>query len=199
MPSYCIHLAIGNLYAQKNNIKDEESFNKGLIAPDFAKDKEVSHYSVKNRKSLALPQFLAKKVDLKKYLVENEIDSDFKKGEFLHLITDYIYFTQFFTSDEIERLNNDFLPTMYYSYDCIKQYVEDKYNVRYPGDLQTVLQAIEDKRKLLGFDKGVEKENILPIDKLDRFIHFCADLDLKECYDSIMYSTNCLLEDVEFK
>ena len=44
MPSYCIHLAIGNLYAKKHDIKDKKAFNMGIIAPDFAKDKEKSHY-----------------------------------------------------------------------------------------------------------------------------------------------------------
>lgn len=199
MPSYCIHLAIGNLYAQSNEIKDREAFDRGLIAPDFASNKEISHYSAKGRKSLKLPEFLAKKVNLFDYLENNEINSDFKRGEFLHLVTDYLYFTQFFSREQIENLDDEFLPTMYYSYDLIKEYVENKYDVIYPGDLKTVLDAIEEKRKLLGFDKGITKENILPIEKLDSFIEFCANIDLEKYKEKILsVNKNILPDEGEF-
>ena len=198
MPSYCIHLAIGNLYKKKNKIVDEASFDAGIIAPDFAKDKELSHYSAKGRKSLSLPEFLAKKVELDKYLEVNNIDSDFKRGEFLHLVTDYIYFTQFFSREQMERLGDEFMPTMYYSYDRIKEYVEEKYNVVYPGDLATVLNAIEEKRKLLGFDKGVTKENILPMKKLDSFIEFCSNIHLEQFRDKIINIKGNIVPDEGF-
>lgn len=192
MPSYCIHLAIGNLYAQKHEVKDKNAFDMGIIAPDFAKDKEKSHYSAPRDKRNLL-DFLSKKVQLYKFLEQNQIDSDYKKGEFLHLVTDYIYFTQFFTSEEVDKYGQDFMTTMYYSYDCIKDYVEEKYNVVYPGDLAGIMQAIDEKRKLLGFDKGVKKDNILPHEKLDKFIEFCANIDLeryaekvkKECHNVV--------------
>jgi len=185
MPSYCIHLAIGNLYAKKNGIEDKTSFDAGIIAPDFAKDKEKSHYSAPRNKS-NLVDFLHKKVGLKRYLNENDITSDYKKGEFLHLVTDYIYFTKFFTPEEITARGDDFMPTVYYSYDLIKDYVEEKYQVVYPGDLAVVMQAIDEKRKLLGFDKGIKKDNILPQEKLDKFIEFCANIDLEEFREKIL-------------
>lgn len=180
MPSYCIHLAIGNLYAKKNKIMDKESFDAGIIAPDFAKDKEASHYSAPRDKA-NLVDFLHKKVQLAEYLKKNKIDTDFRRGEFLHLVTDYIYFTQFFTPEFINSFpDGEFMTSMYYSYDLIKQPVEEKYNVVYPGDLAAVIKAIEEKRKLLGFDKGVTKPNVLPMEKLERFIDFCASIDLEK-------------------
>lgn len=194
MPSYCIHLAIGNLYAKKNNITNKEAFDAGIIAPDFAKDKDKSHYSAPRDKS-NLVDFLAKKVQLAKFLETNDISSDYKKGEFLHLVTDYIYFTQFFTPEQFEKYGDEFMTTMYYSYDCIKEYVEDKYNVVYPGDLAVVMQAIDEKRKLLGFDKGVTKDNILPNEKLDRFIEFCADIDLDKFAKKVKKSCQNVVAD----
>lgn len=185
MPSYCIHLAIGNLYAKMNKVNDKKAFDEGIIAPDFAKDKEKSHYSAPRDKKY-LVDFLHKKVGLKSYLQNNEIDSDYKRGEFLHLITDYIYFNKFFTSEEISLRGDDFMSTMYYSYDIVKEYVEEKYNVEYPGDLAVVMQAIDEKRKLLGFDKGVMKDNILPQEKLDKFIEFCAGINLEEFKNEVL-------------
>lgn len=191
MPSYCIHLAIGNLYAKKNFINNKDQFDAGLIAPDFVKDKDASHYSFQGRDKKDLAKFLNQKVMLNDYLSQNEINSDYKKGEFLHLVTDYIYFTQFFTPEYINSFEGDeFLTTMYYSYDCIKEYVETKYNVVYPGDLSVVMKSIEEKRKLLGFDRGITKPNILPTDRLDDFIEFCSNINLEEYAQKIKNENN---------
>lgn len=184
MPSYCIHLAVGNLYAKKNKIENKKLFDEGVIAPDFAKDKEASHYSAPRDKKDIL-DFLHKKVQLDKYLDANEIDSDFKRGEFLHLVTDYIYFNQFFSDEEVLKYGDEFLDSMYYSYDCIKAPVEEKYGVEYPSNISEIMRAIDEKRKLLGFDKGVTKAIILPQEKLDRFIEFCANIDLQKFAEKI--------------
>ena len=41
-----IHLAIGKRYFEKTNIiKDEQAFYKGVIAPDLALNKKLSHHS----------------------------------------------------------------------------------------------------------------------------------------------------------
>lgn len=197
MPSYCIHLAVGNLYAQKNKIQDKKSFDEGVIAPDFAKDKEASHYSAPRDKKNLL-DFLHKKVQLDKYLEKNQLDSDFKKGEFLHLVTDFVYFNQFFSDEEIIKYGDEFLDYMYYSYDVIKAPVEEKYGVEYPGNIAEVMRAIDEKRRLLGFDKGVTKANILPQDKLDRFIEFCANIDLESVAEKVRASQSVVNDGAEF-
>ena len=73
MPSYCIHLAVGNEYAKRNYIRDIDAFRAGVIAPDFAKDKEKSHYSVPTRRQFDFVEFLAGKVQLAEYLKNHDI------------------------------------------------------------------------------------------------------------------------------
>lgn len=96
MASFDIHLAIGKSYILKNrNIINEEEFYKGIIAPDLVINKEKSHYSGKQNKEDLL-DYLANKVQLFLYLKNNNINTDYDKGIFLHLITDYLFFNDFF-------------------------------------------------------------------------------------------------------
>ena len=44
MAGYMIHLAIGSVYAQNNEIEDLQSFYKGIIEPDMIDNKSKSHY-----------------------------------------------------------------------------------------------------------------------------------------------------------
>lgn len=43
MPGFVIHLAIGEEYARKKDIKDKNQFLMGIISPDLY-DKEKSHF-----------------------------------------------------------------------------------------------------------------------------------------------------------
>ena len=199
MPSFCIHLAIGNLYATKNKINDKSAFDSGIIAPDFQKDKEKSHYSAPKMPTDTLLDIFNKKVQLAEFLKVNSIDDDYNKGVFLHLITDYIYFTKFFSKDLIIELGEDFLPSMYYSYDLVKDHVENKYDVKYPGEISGIIENINNKRKILGFDKGITKPNIIPMEKLDKFIDFCANINLENFAKKIRSTqTNISLDEIEF-
>jgi len=189
MPSYCIHLAVGNVYAKKHKIEDVVSFNRGLIAPDFEKDKDKSHYSMENRDASNFGKFVAGKVVLSKFLNENDINDDYNRGVFLHLVTDYLYFTRFFTEEYINRMGKrDFLENMYYSYDEVKDYVEKKYQVEYPGDIAEIMNAIQEKRNSLNPDKS-DRINILPIKKLSNFIESVAEIDLDRYADVIKLSS----------
>ena len=98
MASFNIHLAVGKRYIEKNsNINNIEEFYKGIIDPDLAINKKVSHYSGKQNKSNIL-EYLANKVLLNEFLSKETIDTDYQKGIFIHLITDYLFFNNFFES-----------------------------------------------------------------------------------------------------
>ena len=92
MPGFNIHLAIGKRYIekQKNIIKNENSFYNGLVAPDLVTDKKVSHYTAETNTS-NLEKYLQGKVRLDLYLKDNKVETDFEKGVFLHLLTDYLF------------------------------------------------------------------------------------------------------------
>ena len=83
MAGYVIHLAVGEEYLRKhpNEIKSYDEFIQGIIAPDDVKDKSLTHYGPKSSK-----------VNLKNFFEEKDIDSDFNKGYFIHLLTDYIFY-----------------------------------------------------------------------------------------------------------
>lgn len=44
MPGYIIHVAVGKIYAQNNEIEDLQSFYRGIIDPDMTDDKSKTHY-----------------------------------------------------------------------------------------------------------------------------------------------------------
>jgi len=110
MAGYIIHMAIAQEYLKKHNEEYNIDFIKGSIAPDFTKDKSKTHYG----KSPAY-------TGLKDYLNNNEINNSFKRGEFLHLVTDYLFYNYYLTSFKKEDLHRD--------YDILNQDIIDKYNV----------------------------------------------------------------------
>ena len=59
MPGYVIHLAVGKVYSQNNEINDLERFKEGIIAPDIEEDKSKSHYGPYSS-SPGLNEFLEK-------------------------------------------------------------------------------------------------------------------------------------------
>ena len=84
MPGFVIHLAIGQEYLRKQNKNYSEEFQKGIVAPDFIDDKSKTHYGKSPRYT-----------NLEKFLDNNKIDTDFNKGFFLHLITDYLFYNYY--------------------------------------------------------------------------------------------------------
>lgn len=185
MPSFSIHLAIAKRYMDKHSdIKDKMAFYKGSIDPDFTDDKNKSHYTAKNRNNtLNYSSFLLKKVILSKYLESNQILSDYDKGIFLHLITDRLFFGDFF---DIEYLDNVdikyFLRCLYYSYDLLNDYLSTKYvNIYDIFDRSKIDNILKNYKS----DAG-DKENILPEDKLDEFIELVSGIDLEDCKNKVL-------------
>jgi len=189
MPSFNIHLAVGKRYNDKNKLIDIDSFYNGIVDPDLASNKDLSHYTGE-RVDKTLDTYLKNKVILKDYLLKNNINSDYDKGVFLHLITDYVFFNNFFP---IEYLNNttynDFVNDLYYSYDSTNDYLLKKYNL----DLSLIKDIIEsniaDSRKAKNIVNIRPAKNILPISELDNFIESISNINLEE-YKKIILTSN---------
>ncbi len=94
MPSFNIHLAVAVRYSEKNNIENKEAFFRGSIDPDLVKDKAISHYTGMRDKNY-LRQYVFEKVRLNEFLKENKVETDYEKGVFLHLATDFIFYQEF--------------------------------------------------------------------------------------------------------
>lgn len=123
MPGYVIHLAIGKVYEQNNEIKDIESFERGIIAPDLSKDKRKSHYGPDSSNP-----------DLNRYLRERKITNEFDEGYFLHLITDYLFYNKF-----LKRWNE----RIYDDYDKLNDRIIKKYNIVL---LKKLLKEVKNKK-----------------------------------------------------
>ena len=112
MPGFVIHIAIGQEYLRKHNLNYSKEFIKGIVAPDFTSDKSKTHYGKSPRYT-----------NLKKFLDNNKIDTDYNKGFFLHLITDYLFYNYYVTKIGKDGLYNDYDLT---NKDIIQKFFNEK-------------------------------------------------------------------------
>ena len=129
MPGYAIHLAVGNVYKKNNNIKDIESFEKGIIAPDLNDDKKMSHYGP-----------YSSRPDLSKFLQMNDISDSYNEGYFLHLVTDYLFYNKF-----LIKWNSD----LYNDYNKLNYKIIKKYGVVIPKEIEDVVKYSDGKTSIL--------------------------------------------------
>ena len=192
MPGFNIHLAIGkrNIEKQKNKkdvIKNENSFYNGLVAPDLVTDKKISHYTTETNKN-NLEKYLLGKVRLDLYLKDNKVETDFEKGVFLHLLTDYLFFNEFFEKEFIKNIDyQDFVRDLYYSYEMTNEYLNKKYNIDFSifGDrLEKNIRKNKKEKKLEDSDLK-EKKLIFSEKDLDEFIEKISSINIKELENEI--------------
>ena len=190
MVSFAIHLAVGKVYSKYHTILDERGFVRGIIAPDLVDNKDQSHYTLKSRGN-SLKSHLKSKVNLRKFLEENKVDSDYEQGVFLHLLTDYEFFTNFFDKNYIRNVSyDDFCKDLYYSYDQTNEYLEKKYYLNY-YDFEVFLKENikkDNQEKEMKFQKTFV--NVLPSEKLDLFIERIGKVNLTQLKDDILKKNN---------
>lgn len=154
MPGYIIHIATAQEYLRKHNREFSEEFIEGTIAPDFTNDKSKTHYG----KSPAY-------TNLNDFLQNNSIDTDFNKGYFLHLITDYLFYNKYLT--KISK------PQIYDDYDFTNKDVIEKYNIIIP-------QNVKDK---VFFKKG--KPKLLSLELIYKLIEEVSNLNFEDIQKEI--------------
>lgn len=154
MPGYVIHIAIAQEYLKKHKKNFSQDFILGSVDPDFTSDKSKSHYG----KSPAY-------TNLANFLKSNKIDSDFKEGYFLHLVTDYLFYNYY-----IENFKK---PQIYTDYDYTNQFLVDKYNVILP-------EKVKDK---ISFKRGIPE--ILSFELACTIIDSVSELNLEEIINEV--------------
>ncbi|MBR3720593.1 MAG: hypothetical protein IKN09_02500 [Clostridia bacterium] len=158
MPGYVIHLATANEYIRKhkNEIKNKEDFFKGCIAPDETdkENKKITHYGNGSDQ-----------VELRKYLQSNNLESDYQKGYFLHLITDYIFYNKL-----LECISKK----IYNDYDILNDYLIKKYDVK-------LLDEIKDK---VFYTDG--QTEILSRELAEKIIDVASETSLEEIKNEII-------------
>lgn len=136
MPGFVIHLATAKEYMRKHSraIKNENEFFKGVIAPDLTtkENKVVTHYGNNSAE-----------VSLRRYLKDKTIESDFDKGYFLHLVTDYIFYNKILICSSKDIYND---------YDILNKYLIEKYSVVIPKEVEEFIFFKSGKAKILDLD-----------------------------------------------
>lgn len=124
-----IHLAIAKTFFKNHNNLNYENFIAGTLYPDAAEDNDKSHYTDTNRGNNNLTH-IRSKVNLYAFLQEHQTLNDFELGWFLHLITDYLFFEECFTTKYLlEKSYEDFCKDLYFAYRCLNTYIEEKYSI----------------------------------------------------------------------
>lgn len=171
MPGFTIHIAIAKEYARKhrNEIKNTEEFIEGAIAPDYLClidnniNKNITHYGewgdwTSKEQTIYLDEFLKdNKVNL---------DKEYWKGYFIHLLTDY-YFDNKYFSKEMNRAKEN-KETFYNDYDCLNSKLIEKYHIEKIEKIKKYMCSINDKPKYLDNNKIIE------------FIDKMSDINLEE-------------------
>ena len=156
MPGYIIHISVANEYMRKNpnEIKDYSEYIDGVLFPDCVKDKSLTHYGEKSSK-----------VNLKRFLEENEINNDYNKGYFMHLVTDYLFYNKF-----LDCFSKD----IYNDYDILNLKLQERFNFNLP-----------DKIKEEVFYK-VGETKILELDNVLKFIDDTSNYKLKSIREKVL-------------
>lgn len=171
-----IHLAIAKKYLERHNDLDYKKVIAGTLYPDAAEDNDKSHYTDANRGNDNVSHVRGK-VNLYNFLNEHETLDDFELGWFIHLVTDYLFFEECFTTEYLqENSYEDFCKDLYFAYSCLNTYLSDKYAITeedyksYPSE----------------FYPGTEyQECILPAKMIESFINRVSIIDIEKYIEKI--------------
>ena len=195
MASFLMHLAIAKLYLQKHPEENEEEFIKGSLAPDLTDDKSVSHYG--SSSAWANPA---------KYLLENNksIENSYKRGYFLHLATDYIFyhylidieedlkFTKGLKLEEILKLPKfiEWKNNQYNDFDILGQEVIDRYKIKnIPEEIKKYVVSKTGELKMFEREplfRFLEDIASINIDKMADILLKKPDSDLVNLFKSLL-------------
>lgn len=184
MASYNVHLAVAKRYLDKNAINDKTEFYKGTIHPDLKEYEDKLHYTdFANRDRNNLKQYLQCKTNLLNFLLDHNIENDYNKAVFLHLVTDWLFYHDFFDIDYLSNVSfDDFVKDLYYSYTLCNRYMQEKYPVDLNIFDEEILEELRKQKEI----KNVKRRNILEIDKLEAFIERTSSINLEEYKNKIL-------------
>lgn len=168
MPGYIMHLAIAQEYLKKHNKKYSQDFILGSLEPDFTTVKSETHYG----KSPAY-------TNLKEYLKNNKINTDFDQGYFLHLVADYLFYNYY--------LNELRKPQIYDDYDILTKPLIEKYNVILPEKLKNKITFKDGTPQILTYTlacKVIDEVSSLTLEEIEKEV--MANLDKWNYYKKLV-------------
>ena len=175
MPSFVMHIAIVKEYVKKHkdDIKNLDEFIKGTIAPDLAKNKNITHYGEWNNNitEIVFENFLEDN--------NNIHNTDYFKGYFLHLLADDFTYNNFLKKE----------------YDYIKK--EDAFDIAYE-EFYYLNKVLIPKYEIYDLPKEIENYSqikngeckYLKVDKIIDMIEEISNINLEEQIDNIRKNGN---------
>ena len=157
MPGFTIHIATAKEYIKKHKleIKNEEEFIKGVIAPDMnekldgpAEDKSKNHYGKWGKHEVT--------TYIDEFLNDPNVDmlQDFWKGYFLHLLADHYFYNKYFYKEHQEIIKND--DRFYFDYDCLNKSLIERYKIDIPDNIKKYMNMYNEKPKYLNESKIID-------------------------------------------
>lgn len=202
MASFSMHLAVAKLYLKTHPEENEEEFIKGTLEPDLVPsiEKGSTHYGLHS--AWANPA---------KYLQENgrSIENSRKRGYFLHLITDYLFYHKLLDIDKILNRNdkeyianiqnNSALPSKNLAewvnnqrndFSVLEGEIEDKYEIqdyidKLPEKIKKVMTRTEGELKVFERDSlfiFLEDMAQIDLDKMAKELLKNSEADLIKLY-----------------
>ena len=174
-----LHLLIGERYYKKHKISNKDAFLKGCFAPDIIGSKPQTHFSnIIDFKTYT--EALKSKVDLTKFKMSDwDLNNDYQKGEFLHIIIDYYFYANYLIhADGYQKYyDKDFgevKDAIYQEYDILGYYIMSKYPKLNYNLLPESGKTIKKGKMKIFSRKGISK-----------FVKFCEKLDLNQLYTNL--------------
>lgn len=157
MAGYIIHLAVGEEYNRNfpDQIKNHKEFLKGIIYPDLNKEYLKTHYGPKSSQ-----------VNLKHFFYERDLDTDFTKGYFLHLVTDYLFYNKFLKKFSKKDIYTD--------YDITNMALKNEFKVEIPEEIAD----------MIFFKTGDTK--IIDLEETKEFIRKTSKYNLEDIKSSVL-------------
>lgn len=200
MASFNIHLAVAKLYAERRHIKDLRAFYKGTIDPDLTDEKDTTHYGhtpdIKTERDTW--NRIVRKVDLKKYLETHNLDNDYNRGYFLHLVVDLKFFHEFFGKTLLSGIDTDiFSANLYYTYGLLNSYLVKHYNldeicIDKIADFSFMNKKVKQAHDIIAGaknDSNHSPKSVFDIASIDAFIREVANVDLENIAKHVRISS----------
>ena len=191
MASYSMHLAIAKMYLENHREENVDEFIKGTLEPDMvpSNEKGRTHYGLHSAWS-----------NPAKYLQENgrSIENSRKRGYFLHLVTDYLFYhklidiDKIFNKDDLEYIankqNNDtsskqnldeWRINQRNDFSILEGEIEDKYNIH-----DYIAKLPESIKK--GMTRAEGELKVFERESLFKFLEDIAQIDLDKLADILL-------------
>lgn len=137
MPGFVIHLAIAKKQIETSKINNIEQFIRGTIDPDILNKKGIdSHYGRTSGTS-----------DVKKFVETNNMETDYNKGYFLHLVTDVMFY---------KYIVKDWSTAIYNDYDILNKRIIEKYKLEpLPEEAKQYAKYKDGELTILNYDEVI--------------------------------------------